>query len=68
MRMEVTLKAHDLWTVIKQDKQNHKKDHLALSMILISISNFKATKSKLRRVQRRIGRFFAHFVGVVRVV
>ena len=38
MRMEVSLEAHDFWGVINGSEVNRKKDCLALSMILNSIS------------------------------
>ena len=38
MRMEVYLEAHGLWEAITRTKTNQKKDRLALSVILNSVS------------------------------
>ena len=40
---------HDLWRVIKGDKENHKKDHLTLSMILISILKFHSHQINMKK-------------------
>ena len=47
--MEVSLKAHDLWGVIDGSEVNHKKDHLALSMILNFISESQSNQINIKK-------------------
>ena len=49
IRMEVTLEAHDLWGVINRNEENHKQDHLALSMILNFISESQSCQIDIKK-------------------
>ena len=49
MRMEVSLEANDLWGVIDGSEVNRKKDHLALSMILNSISESQSNQIDIKK-------------------
>ena len=45
LRMEVALETHDMWGVIDGSEVNQKKDCLALSMILNSISESQGNQN-----------------------
>ena len=49
MRMEVSLGAHDLWGVIDRSEVIRKKDRLALSMILNSISESQSNQIDIKK-------------------
>ena len=49
MRTKVNLEAHGLREVIKGSKQNHNKDHLALSMILNSVSESQCHQINIKK-------------------
>ena len=49
MGMEVSLEAHDLWGVIDESEINRKTDHLALTVILNSISDSQSTEIDIKK-------------------
>ena len=69
MRMEVSLDAHDLWGVIDRSEVNRKKDHLALSMILNSISESQSNQIDIKKSAKENWEVLRTFhVGMDKVV
>ena len=69
MRMEVSLEAHDLWGVIDGSEVNRKKDRLALSMILNSISESQSNQIDIKKSAKENWEVLRTFhVGMDKVV
>ena len=69
MRMEVSLEAHDLWEVIDESEVNRKKDRLALSMILNSISELQSNQIDIKKSAKENWEVLRTFhVGMDKVV
>ena len=69
MRMEVSLDAHDLWGVIDGSEVNRKKDRLALSMILNSISESQSNQIDIKKSAKENWEVLRTFyVGMDKVV
>ena len=69
MRMEVSLEAHDLWRVIDGSEVNRKKDRLALSMILNSISESQSNQIEIKKSAKENWEVLRTFhVGMDKVV
>ena len=69
MRIEVSLEAHDLWGVIDGSEVNWKKDRLALSMILSSISESQSNQIDIKKSAKENWEVLRTFhVGMDKVV
>ena len=69
MRMEVSLEAHDLWGVIDGSEVNRKKDRIALSMILNSISESQSNQIDIKKSAKENWEVLRTFhVGMEKVV
>ena len=69
MKMKVSLEAHDLWGVIDGSEVNRKKDRLALSMILNSISESQSNQIDIKKSAKENWEVLRTFhVGMDKVV